>query len=185
MSRSARTQWVIGVIGALATALAIGWMVTHPKPQGGPGLTTAAPPRIGALKLVSATGASPLQPGDTLTTVDSIDFEVEVSDLCFLYVVTALNGNTVVQWSPEPSEPWDKGVYAPTWSEENPQGLRFASAGDVELFLVSSPLPLKDVADWPRATLRAPGAKCPKCTVTTAKFSVVDAPLARPDAGSM
>ncbi len=184
MSRSARTQWVIGIVGFVAFAAAMAWMLTHRKaaPPAAPG---AGGPKLAALRAVNAGNVRNVKAGDTITTLESLDFEVEVSDLCFVYVVSAHNGETTVQWAPEPSEPWDRGAYAPDWSKENPDGLRFPFAGDVELFLISSPSPLADIERWPPVVLSAPQPKCPHCTSTSVKLKVIDAVPERFDAGSM
>lgn len=169
-----RTQGRIALIAVLVAGAAIFWLVTHRAPGSrgftGPSLQT---PKLLKIVARSSAGERELQEGAELTTDEVLDFQIQVFDQGFAYVLR-VDGDTVglAFGQVAADEAWAPGVYAPEWADPR-GGMKLSNAGKLKLYVMLSPLPLVGVSGWSADELENPLAKCPGCGVLATKFSVV------------
>jgi hypothetical protein len=173
---NSKTQLAIAIVAIVVTAVAMAWMLTHRRHRYGDQLAPVAAPTLLELSAQHEGQKRPSKDGDTLAAGDAIDFQVEVQDLCFVYVYSVQGDVAKLDWGSRADEaPWQKGVYAPNFNAGK-SGVTFGTAGDAALYVVASPLPMPDAATWNQAALKDVASRCPKCGVASAKFHVVPKP---------
>lgn len=176
-TNTTRTQVWIGALGFAFFVVAMTWMLTHKKPRV-PGLSN---PRILSLVAKRGEASRPITEGAALQRDEVLDFEVEVFELCFVYVFKVESSTVSLAFAHQASDdPWDRGVYAPNWKEDT-QGMRFMMPGDVALHVVTSPLPLTGLTEWAPKTFDDLSEKCPRCGAARVSFKLApDKPLPAP-----
>ena len=174
MSTSAKVQWSIAAVALLLFGGGMWWLLTHRKEAAVPEAPLPAP-KVLALKVKGADGSRGVADGATVKVGETLDFEIEVPDLCFAYVFKREGDKVALEWGAQPSdEVWVKGVYAPSWHEGS-DGMRFAAPGDTTLHVVVAPKPIADAEKWDAAAVSEPGSRCPRCAGASAHFKVVAA----------
>jgi hypothetical protein len=177
MNSSRRLQVTIAVVALAAAGVVLMLMVKRKPPaQVLPSEIDVAPPKLIELRAsVDATidgGWRAVEGSPKVSRGEVVDFRIEVADLCFVYVFAVEHNVARLEWLHPQYEPaWEPGVYAPEWGSG---GLHFSQPGPVELFAVSSPVPISDISKWDFAALQEAKSRCPHCGVSSVRLDVHD-----------
>jgi hypothetical protein len=164
----------IGAVAMVIGAAAIAWMITHPKR--GSRLGGVAAPKLLDFTAHSGEASRPLRPPAELRIDEALDFQIEVKDRSYVYVLRWEASRLQLEWGHAVGQPpWEPGLYAPDW-EPGMKGMRFQALGEARLYVVASPQPVHDVAVWTLPRVEQPGDHCAGCAVSSAVFTVKPAP---------